>query len=599
MDKDKAEALTLRTIHQYTEAFGGWPVLGSNDGGKWDPNRYNLENLLVHSKQRGTSMPLIEVGVVNDILNPTKYILYIDQASLGMPSREYYLKDRYDKILMAYQTLLEESYVAFGADPTTAENDAKDVVDMEIEVANITLPSELRRDVTKWKNKKTIGELGDKFPGVDWKKLITGTMKIIGMSINDSEPVVAVSPSFLQKIGNVISKYPSRVIANYIIGSVVMDGKVIFYLPQIFKDIQHRYQQVLSGTTQESARWQKCSNNVKLVFPEAVGRLFVEEKFRTGAKENVLELVDNLKKAFKGMVDELTWMEDSTKQLAKEKADVMEAMIGYPDLLFNDSALHSKYENVTVYIDDPLRTIINAGEAAVIRGLQKLRKVVDKTEWMSSAADVNAFNLIFRNQILFPAAILQPPYYSYEQPEYLNYGGIGYVIGHEICHGFDDQGRNFNKYAGMINWWSDNDSAKYKDRAQCIIDQYDNFTVPGTDGTKLNGRLTIGENIADNGGIKESFKAYREWLKTNRHGKEEQKLPGLNYTPNQLLYLNAAQVWCDETRKEEKLKRIYTDSHSYQMFRVIGPLQNSEEFSIAWNCPAGSYKNPPNKCTVW
>ncbi|XP_045201041.2 neprilysin-1-like isoform X2 [Mercenaria mercenaria] len=483
--------------------------------------------------------------------------------------------------------------------PTTAEKDAKDVVDMEIEYANITLPSDLRRDVTKWYNKMTTGELGDKFPGVEWKKLITGTMKIIGMSINDSEPVVAVSPSFLQKIGNVISKYPSRVIVNYVIGRMLLKGNVPLYLPEIFTSIKLRYQQVLSGTTQASPRWQKCSTNVKHAFPEAVGRLFVEEKFRTGAKENVLELVYNLKKTFKGMVDELTWMEDSTKQLAKEKADFMEVMIGYPELIFNDSALHTKYENVTVYIDDPLRTIMSVGEAAVIRGLQKLRKDVDKTDWFFSAAEVNAYNMFLTNQIVFPAAILQPPHYSYEQPAYLNYGGIGYVIGHEITHGFDDQGRKFNKYGGMINWWSDNDSAMYKDRAKCIIEQYSNFTVPGTGGMMLNGKLTLGENIADNGGVKETFKAYREWLKTNRHGKEEQKLPGLNYTPNQLLFLNAAQVWCGETRNEEKIKRLYTDPHSPLMFRVNGPLQNSEEFSIAWNCPAGSYMNPSSKCTVW
>ncbi|XP_060599061.1 neprilysin-like isoform X3 [Ruditapes philippinarum] len=597
INEDKIEELGLTYIQKYMDGFGGWPVLGSNPGGNWNSSDYNIEDLLIYSRKGTNYLPLIDVGVTQDDKHPTKHILYIDQPDLGMPSRDYYLKGRDDKTLMAYQTMIQESAVAFGADETTAANDAKDIVDMEIELANITVPKEERRDPEKLYNKMTLGELSNNFTGVDWKKLVKGTMQIIGLSIDDSEPVLAIAPPFLEKIGDLLTKYSSRVIVNYVLSRRVL-GKT-FYLPKVFTDIKLKYRKVLSGSATESPRWQSCGDNVKNTMPEVVGRLFVEDAFRKEAKKDVLDLVGKLRVSFKGMIDDLPWMESATKQVAKEKADFIEPRIGYSDVVYNDSALNAMYENVTVYTDDPLRTLISASEAAVIKRLYDLRKDVDKNDWDMSPATVNAYYNPETNQITFPAAILQPPFYSHDQPAYLNYGGIGYVIGHEITHGFDDQGRLYDKTGNLHSWWSDTDAAKFKERAQCIIDQYSNFTVPGTGGMTLNGVNTQGENIADNGGIKESYYAYREWIKASRNGKEEDMLPGMNYTSSQLYFLNAAQVWCENMRDQAKIERILTDPHSIDMFRVYGPMQNFDEFSKAWNCPVGSYMNPAKKCAVW
>ncbi|XP_060596084.1 neprilysin-like, partial [Ruditapes philippinarum] len=437
----------------------------------------NYYKACVNEGRGNNYLPLIDVGVTQDDKHPTKHILYIDQPDLGMPSRDYYLKGRDDKTLMAYQTMIQESAVAFGADEITAANDAKDIVDIEIELANITVPKEERRDPEKLYNKMTLGELSNNFTGVDWKKLVKGTMQIIGLSIDDSEPVLAIAPPFLEKIGDLLTKYSSRVIVNYVLSRRVL-GKTL-YLPKVFTDIKLKYR--------KSPRWQSCGDNVKNTMPEVVGRLFVEDAFRKEAKKDVLDLVGKLRVSFKGMIDDLPWMESATKQVAKEKADFIEPRIGYSDVVYNDSALNDMYENVTVYTDDPLRTLISASEAAVIKRLYDLRKDVDKNDWEMSPATVNAGYNPETNQITFPAAILQPPFYSHDQPAYLNYGGIGYVIGHEITHGFDDQGRLYDKIGNLHSWWSDTDAAKFKERAQCIIDQYSNFTVPGTGGMTLNG----------------------------------------------------------------------------------------------------------------
>ncbi|KAL4221850.1 Membrane metallo-endopeptidase-like 1 [Mactra antiquata] len=542
VNEEKIEELGLTYIHNFMEGYGGWPVLGSNPGGHWDPSTYNLEELLIYAKKHTNYIPLIDVGITTDDKNPDKHILYIDQPDLGMPSRDYYLKGRDDKTLMAYQTMLEELAVEFGADKTMATTFAKDLVDMEIELANITVPKEERRDPEKLYNKMTLGELSNNFTGVDWKKLIRGVMDHVAIPLDDSEPVIAIAPPFLSKIGALISKYSDKVIADYVVASSVQ-GKT-FYLPRVFTAIKLRYQKVLTGSETVPPRWQSCSNSVKNAMPEVVGRLFVAEEFKKEAKLDVENLVSKLRKSFKEMIDALPWMETKTKGVAKEKADYIEARIGYSELVYNDTVMAEKYENITVYVDDPLKTLVSIGDASVIRTLNKLRKDVDKTEWGMSPATVNAYYSPSTNQITFPAAILQPPFYTHDQPAYLNYGGIGYVIGHEITHGFDDQGRLFDKDGNLQNWWSNVDSTKFKERAQCIIDQYGNFTVPGTGGMKLNGINTQGENIADNGGIKESFKAYRDWIATERQGVEEDSLPGMSYTPNQLYFINAAQsIW--------------------------------------------------------
>lgn len=594
-NEERIEELGLDYILNYMEALKGWPIMGTNRGGNWNNATYNLEDLMILVRNETNTLPFVDIYVAQDDKNPTKYILTIDQTSLGMPSRDYYLKGRNDSMLLAYQKMKKDLAIAFGADPDTAEQDAKDLVDFEIELANITMRREDRRDPEKLYNKMKLGDLHINFTGLDWLKLAKGTFQHIGMDIDEDEPVIVVAPPYFEKFMEVINKYSPRVIANYLVGNRIW-GKT-FYLPAKFTDIKLEYQKALTGSATRSPRWQSCSDNAVSAMSQVVGRLFIEEYFKQEAKDDVLQLIENLRMSVKEMISEVDWMEDSTKTFAKDKADVIQPRIGYPDWVHNETRLAEKYELVKVDRDDPLATIISFNKANVQKNLKKLRKDYDKSEWGMSAATVNAYYSPSSNQITFPAAILQPPFYDKDQPSYLNYGGIGYVIGHEITHGFDDQGRLYDKDGNLKSWWTDSDAQKFKARAQCMIDQYSSYVVPGTGNMTINGITTQGENIADNGGLKESFMAYRKFVAAN--GKEEAKLPGLEYTGNQLYFVNAAQIWCRNYRDSEKIRRIRIDYHSPDMFRVYGPLQNSEEFSTAFQCPVGSKMNPTKKCTVW
>lgn len=594
VNEERIEQLGLDFILSYMEALGGWPVMGNNRGGKWDSTIYNLEDLMIRVRNETNTLPLVDIYVSQDDKNPTKYILTMDQTSLGMPSRDYLLKARNDSMIMAYQKMIRDIAIAFGADEAVAEQDTKEVVDFEIELANITMRREDRRDPEKLYNKMKVGDLSKNFTGLDWMKLAKGTFDYINLEIDETEPIVVVAPPYFEKLMDVVNKYPPRVIANYLVGNRVL-GKT-FYLPAKFTDIKLEYQKVLRGSATRSPRWRSCSNNAVDSMPQVVGRLFIEEHFKQGAKNDVLQLVDNLREAFKEMLTEVEWMEDTTKATAKDKADYVEPRIGYPDWVYNDTRLREKYELVTVYRDDPLKTLISFNKANVQKNLGKLRKDYDKSEWGMSAATVNAYYSPTSNQITFPAAILQPPFYTHDQPAYLNYGGIGYVIGHELTHGFDDQGRVYDKNGNLNSWWSDTDTTKFKAKAQCMIDQYSSYVVPGTGNMTINGITTQGENIADNGGLKESFRAYQKWVAA--HGKEP-KLPGLPYTASQLYFVNAAQIWCIRYRDNQKINVIRASYHPLQMYRVYGPLQNSEDFAQAFQCPAGSKMNPRHKCTVW
>lgn len=596
VNETRIEEIGMMEIFNYLEKnFGGWPVLGLSPGGNWNQIAYRLEDLLIKVRRGTNYPPLIDHSVGMDDKHPTNHIYYIDQPELGMPSRDYYLKGRDDPTLVAYQTMIEDMMVAFGADRQVARSDAKDMVDLEVDLANISVPREERRDPEKLYNKMTIADLSQNFTGVDWEYLIKGVFNITGEPITDSEPLIVVSPPFFNKLGGVLARYSDRIITNYVVGQRVLFKSS--FLPKKIQNIYLVFKEALYGTATESPRWQMCARTVTDSMPEVVGRLFVMETFKKEAKADVLDLISKLKLAFSGMIDNLSWMEDTTKTFAKEKLRDVEPRIGYPEVVYNDSALNDKFKDVPIFRDNPLKSLISLGDGAVVRRLNKLREKYDKSEWDMSAATVNAYYMPETNQITFPAAILQPPFYTKDQPAYLNYGGIGYVIGHELTHGFDDQGRLYDAQGNLHSWWSDADATRFKDKAQCIIDQYNNFTVPGTGGMTLNGINTQGENIADNGGIKESFMAYRQFVAAR--GEEEPKLPGLDYTPNQLYFLNAAQVWCENMRDKAKVERILTDPHSIDMFRVYGPMQNFDEFTKAWHCPVGSFMNPKNKCSVW
>ncbi|XP_074655291.1 neprilysin-like isoform X4 [Tubulanus polymorphus] len=431
----------------------------------------------------------------------------------------------------------------------------------------------------------------------DWMTYFNRMFNVVNHTINASEPVVVYAPEYLEQALPVIFSTSNRTVANYLVWRILKNR--VNNLPSKYRDIKNRYDKVLYGTGTERPRFRTCVDYTKEYLGMAVGRIFVQKHFKHGAKADAEAMIANIRQAFNDLLLSVEWMDADTKKVAKEKADAIQYKIGYPEAIMNDTALNEFYKMLNYDENKYFENVLVNLREFVLSSLKKLRDPVDKNKWSTTPAVVNAFYSSSRNQIMFPAGILQPPFYSQTYPKSMNYGGIGMVIGHEITHGFDDEGRQFDKNGNLQQWWTESAIGNFKTRAQCIIDQYSNYTVPSIN-MNLNGIQTQGENIADNGGLKQAYQAYRDWVKTARNGIEESRLPGLEHLTNdQLFFLNFAQVWCGTLRDEAYINRISTGRHSPGEFRVIGSVSNTKEFSEAYSCPSGSPMNPVHKCQVW
>ncbi|XP_041377797.1 neprilysin-1-like [Gigantopelta aegis] len=581
----------LAPVKKLLEELGGWPIVLDSD---WDESSIDLIDLIIRLRLYNNNV-LMRVWVSADDKNSNINIIQIDQPDLGMPSRDYYLKGRDDPILLAYEKYARDVAIMFGANETVAIQDTAKLLDLEIQLANITIPQDKRRDNEKLYNRMTIAELQQRVPKINWLRYLSDVFQNVNTSLNMSEEVVVYAPEYLEKMAKILLSEDKRTLTNYMFWRIMMHR--VANLPDAYKQVRKEYFKKLYGSETERSRWRDCVSYVKDNMGYAVGRLFVEQHFDEDAKSTALDMIHTIRNSFYQVLEEAEWMDDVTRVVAKEKADAMVEKIGYPNFILNNTELDKEYENVDFYPDRYFDNVVANIKSIALTSLKKLREPVDKSKWSTTPAVVNAFYSSTKNQIMFPAGILQPPFYKKGYPKSLNYGGIGMVIGHEITHGFDDRGRQFDKDGNLIQWWDDEVIAKFKVRAQCIIDQYSNFTLKEIN-LQVNGIQTQGENIADNGGLLEAYTAYRHWV--DERGEEETPLPGLSHlSHNKLFFLNFAQVWCGTMRPEAAINRIRTGQHSPGRFRVIGTLQNSYVFAKTWNCPKNSKMNPTKKCKVW
>lgn len=572
--------------------LGGWPVTEREP--KWSEDSFNLIDLMIKLRFYNNKI-LVDQWVSADDKNSEVNIIQIDQPELGMPSREYYLKGVDDPIVQMYHRFAVNVAVMFGANKTIAETEMKDMVHLEVELANITISQDQRRDSELLYNKMNISKLQNTIPGFDWLRYLQLVFQPVNKTISISEEVVVYAPEYLANMINIVNRTSKRTLTNYLVWRIMMNR--ITNLPEMYRNVQKEYQKTMYGSEQELSRWRDCVSYVIENIGNAVGRMFVEEHFDEDAKEIALDMIHGIRAAFGELLEHAEWMDDPTRKVAKEKADAIAEKIGYPSYILNDTALDDAYKTVDFHPDTYFENVLDNLKSVAINNLDILREPVDRTRWSTTPVVVNAFYSSTKNQIMFPAGILQPPFYGKGYPKSLNYGGIGMVIGHEITHGFDDRGRQFDKNGNLKQWWDTEVISRFKQQAQCIIDQYSNFTVEPVN-MNLNGLQTQGENIADNGGLKQAYRAYTNWLKTQTE--EEPRLPGLTHlSDHHLFFLNFAQVWCGTMRPEASVNRIRTGLHSPGKFRVIGTLQNSEDFAKVFQCPKNSYMNPQNKCQIW
>uniref|UniRef100_A0A674BEZ8 Membrane metalloendopeptidase like 1 n=1 Tax=Salmo trutta TaxID=8032 RepID=A0A674BEZ8_SALTR len=441
-----------------------------------------------------------------------------------------------------------------------------------------------------------IANVSASLPQQELELFVRGVLSSVAVKVQLEEEVVVYSSPYLEKMNKVLSKHTVRTMQNYLTWQVVMER--VSSLSRRFKDARAHYRKALYGTTVEEARWRDCVRYVQGSMENAVGALYVRETFAGESKRMVSDLISKIQEAYVETLEELSWMDDQSKEKAREKAMAIKEHIGYPDHILEESnlKLDQEYAHLNFSEENYFENILENLQAEAHKSLKKLREPVNPDMWIIGAAVVNAFYSPNRNQIVFPAGILQPPFFSKQQLQALNFGGIGMVIGHEITHGFDDNGRNFDKDGNMLNWWSNYSAEHFKDQSQCMVQQYGNFNWKLAGGQNVSGISTLGENIADNGGVRQAYKAYMKWME--REG-EEHRLPGLDMDHKQLFFLNFAQVWCGAYRPEYASQSIKTDSHSPLEYRVLGSLQNFGAFSEAFQCKPGTPMNPEIKCRVW
>ncbi|KAM7310750.1 neprilysin-2-like [Ixodes scapularis] len=396
---------------------------------------------------------------------------------------------------------------------------------------------------------------------IDWDRYFNS---LLVDKVTPDEPIIVVVPKFVQQFESLILRTPARTVANYMVWWVVLQSYATLGKP--WRERLQEFGSVLTGETREMARWEQCMGSLTGYLGIALSSLYVRHFFQEESKGAALDMVNFIMKEFMSILEDINWMDEQTRQRARAKALAIQPYIGYPEELLKDALVEEHYSNVTLQPDTYFQNVMRLRKWYTDYGYGHLRKPHIKGEWkrFAQVAVVDAYYSDVENCIRLPAGILQGVFFSKDRPSYLNYGAIGSIIGHEITHGFDDEGRQFDKDGNNLNWWEPETDLKFRQRAQCIVEQYGNYTV--AEGTlNINGVNTQGENIADNGGIKEAFNAYKKWVKQNG---PEARLPGLKYTPQQLFWISAANIWCSKYRPEALKLSILADSHSPPLFRA-------------------------------
>ncbi|XP_064113738.1 neprilysin-1-like [Macrobrachium nipponense] len=587
MNTSQIEEAKDEPLDQVLESLGGWPVTQEN----WTLPEFSVETLIGRLRGELNQGILIDQWVGPDDTNSSVNVIQLDQMVLGLPSRDYFLRANSSRrALDAYLKFMTDVAELRGANRTYAEVQLGEVLALETRLANATMPEADRHDTGRNYVKLTLALLEQEVPEFKWSDYLSAFLK---ERLMPEEPIVVYSMPYLKRLAKIMVTTDKKVLWNYIMWRLVLD--ITPHLSHAYRASRHEFRKVLLGIQSDRNRWNVCIDWTNKRLGMAVGALFIKENFNPESKETALEMIHTLRSAFSDLLEENDWMDDETRSVAREKANAMNEKIGYPEMLTRPDELAVEYENLTIEPNQHLQNVFNWLRYDANKNLGRLREDVNKAKWSTAPAVLNAFYNPNFNDIVFPAGILQPLFYSQHLPKSLNYGGIGVVIGHEMTHGFDDKGRQFDKDGNLKQWWNNRTIQAFRTRAQCIIDQYSGYKVDQVN-QYINGRMTQGENIADNGGIKQAYRAYRQWVKRNG---EEKLLPGINLNHDQLFFLNYARIWCGTMRPEDALSKIRSSVHSLGPIRVLGPLSNSADFAKAYNCPVGSRMNPEKKCSVW
>jgi putative endopeptidase len=518
-----------------------------------------------------------------DDKNSTAYIFQLFQGGLGLPDRDYYTKDdQQSKDLRdTYAQHVGKVLQLLGATPEAAAKHAATVMAIETRLARASMTMVDQRDPNAVYHKMTRAQLATQAPGFDWEAYFLAA----GLPASE-QSVLVRQPLFFRELGAMAKDVPMADWQTYLRWHLIHDTAPFLSSPFVAENFAF-YGKVLNGTPEQQARWKRVLNNTDAALGEALGQLYVEKAFNPDAKRKALDLVNNLRAALGEKIRTLAWMTEPTKLKALGKLDAFTVKIGYPDT-WRD------YSSLVVTRDSYVTNVIAANTFESRRALGKLGKPIDRREWGMSPPTVNAYYNPTMNEIVFPAGILQPPMFDPLADDAVNYGAIGMVIGHEMTHGFDDQGCQYDAEGNLKNWWTEADTKAYESRQDLVIKQYDAYR-PLPD-LPINGKLTLGENIGDLGGLKIAFAAFQKSMAGRpRPGSID------GFTPEQRFFLGYAQAWRDLSRPEYLRLLVNTDPHSPARYRVLGPLSNLPEFAAAFGCAEGTpmVRAAADRPTIW
>jgi len=527
--------------------------------------------------------PLFRFYSSPDLHNADMVIAYIDQGGLTLPDRNYYIKEDDQKMaemrkqLVAYVTAL---FTLSGRTPQQAADSAQTVLRIETSLAKASMDRTLRRDPKNRDHKMARDAAITLAPNFYLSRYFQDLNTPSFSELNVS------NPEFFKQVNGVIESEPLNALKTYVQWHL-LEGAAP-WLSQPYVDVHFKFQQALTGQAEIQARWKRCVDATDNALGEALGQRYVEETFGADGKQRMLKMVDALEQSLDEDIRNLPWMTDETKKQAKIKLTAIRNKIGYPEV-WRD------YSKLDIKPGDLLGNFLRANEFESRRDIAKISKPLDRKEWGMTPPTVNAYYSGARNEIVFHAGILQPPFFDKAMDDPVNFGGIGVVIGHELTHGFDDQGRKYDPQGNLRDWWTDQDATEFEKRASCIADEYSNFVA--IDDLKLNGRLTLGENTADNGGARIALAALLHTIEQDKSDKAAEKIDG--YTPEQRLFLGFGRVWCEKRRPELSRMLVNVDPHSPGRYRVNGVVENMPEFQKAWGCKAGQPMVSQNQCRVW
>lgn len=578
-DKAKAGAFYAACLDTAAiEKQGAAPLKPFLDRIRGARTRQDIRALWVSLQKDGFTLPP-SLSYEPDSKNPDDILSSIGRGGLSLPDRDYYLKDDENSKKLRDELNKHMGRMMGLAGKPESERAAaiKAVLEIENALAKASMPLTDMRDPYKTYNRVTFPALIKMAPGLDWAGLATS------LSIPQSADVNVNDKGYLAEFSRLMAEVPVETWKHYIEWRVVRATAP--FLSKAFVDEDFYFNRtVLSGAKEQDPRWQTCAQLTDNYLGDALGELYVEKYYPQRAKQRMDQLIENLRSALKDAVNEADWMTAETKKQATEKLNTFMPKIGYP-------AKSKTYETVSITPGRFDLTVQSASKAARARELAKIGKPRDRTDWMMTAPTVNAYYNPSENEIVFPAGILQPPFFDMDADDAANYGAIGAVIGHEMGHGFDDQGSKFDSLGRLRDWWTDADRKNFEDRAGCITDQF--FKIDAGGGLKHNGSLVTGEALSDVGGLALAYRAYKKSL----NGKQAPVIDG--FTGDQRFFLAFARVWAGSIREEAKRQLLNVDPHPLGKWRAVGTLQNNEDFHRAFACKRGDAMVREPKCKLW